>query len=116
VALSSQNGDEFTTLAELDALDAEGKVIGHKGWKILYADSEENFAEGDQAELALDGDRDTFWHTLWSAPHPKHPHTVVIDLGAEQELSGVRLLPRQDSDHGRIKDFRLYLRTKPFAG
>lgn len=116
VALSSQNGDEFTTLAELDALNAEGQSVGHKGWKILYADSEENFAEGDQAELAIDGDRDTFWHTLWSAPHPKHPHTLVIDLGAEHELSGVRLLPRQDSDHGRIKDFRLYLRTKPFAG
>ena len=57
-ALSSQNGDEFTTLAELDALDAAGHAISHKGWKILYVDSEENLAEGDQAEKAMDGDPD----------------------------------------------------------
>ncbi len=113
-ALSSQNGDEFTTLAELDALDADGKAISHKGWKVLYVDSEENFAEGDLAENAIDGKADTFWHTLWSAPHPSHPHTLVIDLGAEHELAGVRLLPRQDSRNGRIKNYRLYLSPEPF--
>jgi len=113
-ALSSQNGDEFTTLAELDALDAGGKGIPRTGWKIVYADSEENFAEGDPADNAIDGKPDTFWHTLWSAPHPSHPHTLVIDLGAEQTLSGVRLLPRQDSVNGRIKDYRVYLSLTPF--
>ena len=112
-ALSSQNGDEFTTLAELDALDAVGKTIPRKGWKILYVDSEENLAEGDPAENAIDGDPDSFWHTLWSAPHTSHPHTLVVDLGAEFELSGVRVLPRQDSPNGRIKDFRLYLSLAP---
>jgi beta-galactosidase len=113
-ALSSQNGDEFTTIAELGVLDATGKTTPHKGWKILYADSEENFAEGDLADNAIDGDSDTFWHTLWSAPHPSHPHTLVVDLGEEQEISGVRLLPRQDSPNGRIKDYRLYLSSAPF--
>lgn len=114
VALSSQNGDEFTTLAELDALAADGQAISHQGWKVVYVDSEENFAEGDLAENAFDGKPDTFWHTLWSAPHPSHPHTLVIDLGAEHELTGVRLLPRQDSPNGRIKDYRLYLSSTPF--
>jgi beta-galactosidase len=114
-AFSSQNGDEFTTLAELDVLDANGAKISHQGWKVLYVDSEENFAEGDQAELAFDGDPNSFWHTLWSAPHTKHPHTLVLDLGAEHKIAGLRLLPRQDSDHGRIKDYRLYLSDKPFS-
>ncbi len=113
-ALSSQDGDEYTTLAELDALDVAGQTISHQGWKILYVDSEENFAEGDQAENAIDGDPDSFWHTLWSAPHTSHPHTLVVDLGSAHELSGVRLLPRQDSTHGRIKDYRLYLSLTPF--
>jgi len=113
-ALSSQNGDDFTTLAEFDALAAAGKIISHKGWKVLYVDSEENFAEGDLAENVFDGDADTFWHTLWSAPHPGHPHTLVIDFGAAREISGVRLLPRQDSPNGRIKDYRLYLSRTPF--
>src|SRR5580658_4954751 len=112
-ALSSQDGDEYTTLAELDALDAAGQTISHQGWKILYVDSEENFSEGDLAENAIDGDPDSFWHTLWSAPHTSHPHTLVVDLGAEHELSGVRVLPRQDSPNGRIKDYRLYLSLAP---
>jgi beta-galactosidase len=113
-ALSSQDGDEYTTLAELDALDAAGQTISHQGWKILYVDSEENFSEGDLAENAIDGDPDSFWHTLWSAPHTSHPHTLVVDLGSAHELSGLRLLPRQDSPHGRIKDYRLYLSLAPF--
>ncbi len=113
-ALSSQNGDEFTTLAELDVLDAAGKPLSRKNWKVVYVDSEENFAEGDQAEKAFDSDPETFWHSLWSAPHTSHPHTLVIDFGAEQEVSGVRLLPRQDSANGRIKDYRLYLSRASF--
>jgi beta-galactosidase len=113
-ALSSHIADEFTTLAELDALDAAGKVISRKNWKVVYVDSEENFAEGDQAEKVLDSNAETFWHSLWSAPHTSHPHTLVIDFGAEQEISGMRLLPRQDSPNGRIKDYRLYLSVAPF--
>lgn len=114
LALSSHNGDEFTTLAELNVLDAAGKIIPRKNWKVTYVDSEENFAEGDTAEMAFDGDPETFWHSLWSAPHTSHPHTLVIDLGAELEISGVRLLPRQDSANGRIKDYKLYLSVAPF--
>jgi beta-galactosidase len=113
-ALSSHNGDEFTTLAELNVQDAAGKTVSRNNWKVVYVDSEENFSEGDQAEKAFDGDTETFWHSLWSAPHTSHPHTLVIDLGAEQEISGVRLLPRQDSANGRIKDYKLYLSTAPF--
>jgi beta-galactosidase len=113
-ALTSQNNDEFTTIAELDVLDANGKPLPHKDWKVAYVDSEENFAEGDEAEKAFDGDPDTFWHTLWSAPHSSHPHTLALDLGTEQEISGIRILPRQDSPNGRIKDFRLYLSEKTF--
>lgn len=113
-ALSSQNGDEFTTLAEVDVLGTDGKPLPHTGWKATYVDSEENFSEGDQAENAFDGDPHTFWHTLWSAPHSSHPHTLVIDLGAGHEISGVRLLPRQDSANGRIKGYRIYLGESSF--
>ncbi len=113
-ALSSHNGDDFTTLAELDALAADGQPVSHQGWKVIYVDSEENFAEGDLAENVFDGDPESYWHSLWSAPHTPHPHTLVLDLGGEHSLTGVRLLPRQDSVNGRIKDYQLYLSPTPF--
>ena len=112
--LSSHPGDEFATLAELEALDGTGKVIPRKRWSVAYVDSEENFAEGDQAEKALDGDAETFWHSLWSAPHTSHPHVLVIDLGVDTEVAGLKLLPRLDSANGRIKDYRVYLSPQPF--
>ena len=113
-ALSSQNGDDFTTLAELDVLDAAGKPISHQNWKVAYVDSEETSAEYSAAENAFDGDENTFWHTVWSAAQPPHPHTLEIDLGTVHDISGINLLPRQDSPNGRIKDYRLYLKQEPF--
>lgn len=113
-ALSSQNGDDFTTLAELDVLNRDGKSASHNGWKVAYVDSEETAGDFAPAENAFDGDENTFWHTAWSATQPPHPHLLEIDLGAALEISGLRLLPRQDSPNGRIKDYRLYLRAEAF--
>jgi beta-galactosidase len=113
-ALSSQNGDDFTTLAEIDALDTNHRPVSRDGWKILYVDSEETSAEDSVAENAIDGDTDSYWHSAWSLNHSAHPHTLVIDMNAVRELSGVRLLPRQDSANGRIKNYRLYLSESPF--
>jgi beta-galactosidase len=113
-ALSSQNGDDFTTLAELDVLDSAGKAISHQNWKVAYVDSEETSAEYSAAENAFDGDENTFWHTVWSAAQPPHPHTLEIDLGAVYDISAIHLLPRQDSPNGRIKEYRLYLKPDSF--
>ena len=114
-ALSSQNGDDFTTLAELNVLNADGKPVSHKKWKVAYVDSEETSGDFAPAESAFDGDENTFWHTTWSATQPPHPHTLELDLGEARDISGLRLLPRQDSPNGHIKDYRLYLRAEPFA-
>ena len=111
-ALSSQAGDDYTSLAELDVLDAAGQPLPRANWKVVFADSEENFAEARLAKDVFDGNAATYWHTLWSAPHRGHPHTLVIDFGVDQEISGVRLLPRQDLPNGRIRDYRLYLSAK----
>jgi beta-galactosidase len=113
-ALSSQNGDDFTTLAELEVTDATGKTISHRNWKIAYVDSEEISAEPSPAENVFDGDENTFWHTQWSAEPPAHPHTLEIDLGDKYNIAGVKLLPRQDSPNGRIKEYRLYLKANAF--
>lgn len=115
-ALSSTPGDAFTTCAELQLLDGDGKPVPRDGWKIVYADSEELGGDDGSADRALDGARDTFWHTQWQGGSPGHPHQLVLDLGAETTITALRQLPRQDSDHGRIADYRIFVSSAPFAG
>lgn len=116
VALDSHPADKFTTLAELQALDADGKPLLRDDWKVVYADSEEISGDDGNAERVLDGDESTFWHTEWSSRSPAHPHALVVDFGRPQTISGLRCLPRQDSPNGRIKTYRVYLRAEPFKG
>ncbi|MGH7870420.1 MAG: beta-galactosidase, partial [Candidatus Dormibacteraceae bacterium] len=95
-ALDSQNGDNFTTCAELYLTGADGKDLPRDQWKIAYADSEEMEGDDGKADNVFDLQATTVWHTQWEGAQPGHPHQLVIDLGAEQTISGIRYLPRQD--------------------
>lgn len=83
---------------------------------MLYADCEEMGSEDGPAANVLDGDAGPFWHTEWSNRKPAHPHQVVIDLGQEQRVTGLRYLPRQDSRNGRVKQYEVYVTTERPAG
>ena len=85
-------------------------------WKIVYADSEEVLAEDGGGDNALDSRPDTFWHTQWGAAKPKRPHQLVIDLGREESIAGLRYLPRQDKPNGQIRDFRVFVSALRFPG
>jgi beta-galactosidase len=110
-ALSSQDGQPFAAVAELDLLDAAGQRLGHDGWTIGYVDSEERDREDGSAENAIDGQTANFWHTQWGNAQPPYPHRLVLDLGATRTTSGLRYTPRQGADNvaGRIKDYRIYI-------
>lgn len=115
-ALSSQKGDPFTTIAELYLLDDKGNRLSRKKWKVVYADSEEIGGDDGNANNVFDLQPTTFWHTEWMNDSPAHPHILVIDIGENQEVSGLEYLPRQDSPNGRVKDIKIYLRKTPFKG
>lgn len=108
-ARSSLANDGYTTCAELNIVDAVGRNIPKAGWKVLYADSEEVLAEDASADRILDGRSETFWHTRWDGTKDPLPHHLVIDLGEEYPITGVRYLPRQDKPHGRIAAYRIYV-------
>ena len=112
-ALDSQKpGEPFTSLAEFDLLDARQQPLPRSAWRVLFADSAE---DNQPATAVLDGDPATLWHTAWRAGKPAHPHTLVLDLGAQVAgIAGVRLLPRQENTPGMIKNWRLYLRSTPW--
>jgi beta-galactosidase len=106
-SLSAWDGKPYAAVAELDLLDAEGKVISHDGWTIAYVDSEERAGEDGTAENAIDGQTANYWHTEWKAASPGHPHQLILDLGKSQAISGFRYVPRQGEGAGRIKAYRV---------
>ncbi|RLB60501.1 MAG: hypothetical protein DRI90_13620, partial [Deltaproteobacteria bacterium] len=75
--------------------------------KVVSFDSEQP-GEGF-ARHAIDGDTNTFWHTNYSDKQTRPPHEIQIDMGKTYTLRGLRYTPRQDSDHGRIHKYELYL-------
>jgi beta-galactosidase len=116
-ALNSYPGDGYSTCAELDLLGEDGSPLARDQWSIAYADSEEVVGEDGSASNVLDSRPDSFWHTQWEPPPAKHPHQVVIDLGQEETISGMRYLPRQDGvSNGCIREFRVYVATEIFPG
>ncbi len=115
-ALDSHPADEYTTCAEICLLDARGQELARESWKVVYADSEETAGDDGIADNVFDLQATTIWHSQWESAKPKHPHQIVIDLGREEIVAGLRYLPRQDSANGRIKNYRLFLNTKPLPG
>lgn len=114
-AINSFNDQPFTTIAEIELLDENGKQIPRNNWKIVYADSEETGGEDGNADNVFDLQFTSIWHTAWQNAQPKHPHQLVIDIGINKKITGINYLPRQDNKNGRIKDYRLYFAVTPFA-
>jgi len=110
-SLSAYNDSPHAAIGEIDLFDANGESISHADWTIAFVSSEERIKEAALADYAIDGQNANFWHSEWGSARPNHPHTLVIDLGKEQTLSGFRYVPRQGDNNtpGRIKDYKVYV-------
>jgi len=76
-------------------------------WKVAYVDC---FEPGEGfAVHAIDGKKDTFWHSTWSTGRPGHPHEIQIDLAKPTAMAGFTYLPRQDMANGRIRQYEFYV-------
>ena len=95
-------------IAELYLLDAEGKRIPREAWTVTFADSEEITYGNRAADKSFDLQESTYWSTAYGVPFP---HSIVIDLGGQYEISGLQYLPRMESSvPGALKDFRIHTR------
>lgn len=115
-AVNGQSDSELlASIAELQLIGADGKPISTLKWKILYADSEEITSANHAADKIFDLQESTFWQSQATGAKPGYPHQVVIDLGEQTSLKGIRYLPRSDGKTaGNIKGYRLYLKQQPF--
>ncbi len=105
--LSSQSGSEQVAIAEIYALDAQGKRLSREPWTTKYADSEQE--QGNHTgDKVFDLQESTYWQTMKGA---SFPHLLVIDLGSEQTVSGIEYLPRAEQGApGSIKNYKIYLK------
>ena len=114
-AIDSFGGDDYSAIAELEILGEDGKPLSRQHWKVVYADSEETEVANNIASNVFDLQESTFWHTNYSTTKMKHPHQIVIDLNEEKVITGFSYLPRAESNQtGMIKNYRVYLKLKPF--
>jgi beta-galactosidase len=113
-SLSSQRDDPFASAAELWLLDEAGTKIDRAGWKVVSVESEELTAEDGRGENAIDGDRESIWHSQWGAAKPPHPHYIMIDIGGLKNVGGFTYLSRRGNAPGKIREFRIYLREEAF--
>lgn len=66
-------------------------------------------AGGFAPENAADGNPDTMWHTPWEDSAPGYPHELRICYQEAITLTGLRIVPRQDVDNGRIAAYAVYV-------
>ena len=73
--------------------------------QVVFASSVES-GEGN-AEYLVDGNPNTYWHTMWSVTVANYPHWVDFDCGSVKTLKGFKYLPRQDSRNGNIRQYSI---------
>ena len=76
--------------------------------------SSQNLSNGKLASKAFDGDPNTIWHSRWSEDLAQPPHELVLDLGANRRVRGIRYLTRQDNGwNGSFGEVELFLSASP---
>ena len=89
-------------------------LIPSANWKIVRASSE-SVANQKFARNAIDGNPATHWHTQLQGELKKHPHELVVDLGAEHTVRGFRL-PRPAGQRLERRDQGVRILRQQHAG
>lgn len=107
-ALSAHDGMEMAAVAELYLIETDGKRLPREQWRVVDVDSEDVTSSNRSAEKTFDLQESTYWS---SEPGKQFPHRIVIDLGAEHDITAVEYLPRMEegAPHS-IKDYKIYLK------
>ena len=110
-AVDGYDGDN-AAIAEFYVVNDKGERISREPWIVDYADSEDVSRLNCSADKLFDLQESTYWKTAKGAPYP---HAVVLDLGADHNVSEIQYLPRMESEvPGAIRHFRIYLSPTPF--
>ncbi|MDR2086598.1 MAG: discoidin domain-containing protein [Dysgonamonadaceae bacterium] len=85
--------------------DNTGYFVPKTNWSIHSYSSQETSSENSPATNAIDGNRNTRWHTKYSGNASVAPHSIAVDMKAEYPVSGFLCVPRLDNTSGLIREF-----------
>lgn len=103
--LAYLNSDKFQPQTELSEKLLQGLFVTTSAPDVVRGKVSVSSAHDDYpAELAVDGDPKTFWHSDWIAGHGL-PATFTLELPEAALLRGFRYTPRQDMNRGRVADY-----------
>ncbi len=99
----------YAAVAELSPIVNRivGEYPAHAFFSINYASSE--LAEGGAARNILDGNPDTYWHSMKGVTVASYPHDLRVDLGGERKLKGIVYRGAPMKTEGRIKNYEVYV-------
>jgi beta-galactosidase len=108
----AHDGGSAAAIAELYLLGARGERLSREAWTVRYASSED--ADHNRtADKVFDLQESTYWTSAAADPYP---HYLVIDLGAQQTLTGLQYLPRMEQGApGSVKGYKLFVSPTDFA-
>lgn len=110
------NRGPWSSAAELNLLGATTtqpayySPLSRGGWTAKASD-QETAGESGVAANVLDGLASTHWHSSYSNPSVPLPHTITIDMGQSQAVSGLRYLPRAGGGNGTIGQYKIATST-----
>lgn len=101
-------GEPYAAIAELAPIvnSIVGDYPPSAFFSVDYVSSD--MAEDAPARNVLDGNPDTYWHTLTGVTLASFPHEIRLDLGAELRLKGISY-QGAPLETGRVKDYEVYV-------
>ena len=85
--------------------------IPQQNMSIEASSEHPNVGNEGLASFAIDGNKDTIWHTKYGSGFTQLPHDITINLGKEYTINKYSYLPRSGSSNGNITKYEIQVST-----
>ena len=83
----------------------QGITFDRATWEVIDWSSVRD-DDGGGVNTVLDGNLDTYWHSMWE-PDASLPHYLVIDMKKERDVMAIELIRRKNNSNTKYVTFEL---------